>query len=810
MKTFSTSTSTWLLALTTFLLSFSALAQTGPTTVKGTVQDAKGQPVAYATVMLLHLPDSAIALAQTADEAGAYAFEKVTAGRYLVKATRIDLNSALSASFEVKAQPVQVPALVTSEKSTALKEVMVQGQRPLLEQQADRLILNVEKLNTAGDNALEVLKNAPGVRLDKDDNIVFRGSSSVNVMINGKMTYMTGQELNNYLKSLPAASVSKVELIANPPASFDAAGTAGVINIQLKRELTKGMNGSMNLGTGYGTYEKVWGGLNLNYNLGKVSFFSRVNAGHYNSYNRLTMERTIRDSVYRSVNYWHPVTKSVNVAAGMDYFISKKHTVGLMLKGYSSPEEAVTTSNSVSFDVPGKAIGSTLMSNPNTLSSSNYSLNFNYRFEIDTTGRTLTLDTDYVRYQNGKDEHFTNQYFESSIQNGKTLEQLRSFSEAAVRIYAVKLDYVHPLGKNLKAETGWKSSWVRTDSDLHFQTQSAENTWQQDDRRTNHFIYDENINAGYISLSQKVSKALSLKAGLRAEQTVSLGNSLTAENVVDRNYWQLFPSLFASFTPHDDHQFSASYSRRISRPSYRSLNPFTFFSDPYTGLRGNPFLQPSFSNSLQFNYTFKNFQLLSVSYLQQKDFVMEVVTQNDQTKESISTPQNLSRASSLSLSSGGTLPVRTWWSANVQLQGSLDQVNTPVQNTSYNQKQFAWSASTDHNFTLPKKITLQYSAYYSSPSVSGLFNVKANYAMDLGAKKTFLDGRATVALKLRDVFNTVRFRSTLDYANVNMTWQNEWESRRLNLTFDYKFGNSKIKTARNRKTGTSEEENRVN
>ncbi|GGK59243.1 TonB-dependent receptor domain-containing protein [Rufibacter glacialis] len=795
------------LSLFCFLLALPSLAQTG-TTVKGTVRTAQNQPLGYATVLLLALPDSSIAYSQMTDEAGAYTFEKVASGRYVVKASRIDFNP-VNTVVQVGTQPVQVPLLQATEKATALKEVVVQGQRPLLEQQADRLIMNVDKLNTAGENSLEILKNAPGVRLDKDDNIVFRGSSSVNVMINGKMTYMSGAELSRYLKSLPASALTKVELIANPPASYDAAGTAGIINLVLKRELAKGMNGTVSVGTGYGAYEKVWAGINLNYNLGKFSFYTRLNTGHNNSYNRLTMERTIRDSLYRSENYWHPVTKSVNVVAGGDWFIQKKHTVGLMVKGYTAPENTLTTSQTVQYDIPGNAIGHVHMRNPRTGASSNYSLNANYKFDIDTTGRSLTVDADLVQYQNGTDEQFTNQYQAHAIVHGRTLEELQSFTEAAVRIYALKADYVHPLAQNWKLETGWKSSWVRTEAAIRFE-QQQEGTWQNDPRRTNQFLYDENINAAYLSLNKKISKALSLKAGLRAEQTLSEGTSATMENGEPRHYWQLFPSVFASYSPQEDHQFSASYSRRISRPSYRSLNPFTFYSDPYTGIRGNPFLQPSLSNLVMFSYTFKNFQLLSISYLEQKDFVMEVPLQNDQTKETVSTPQNLARATALGFSSGGTLPVRKWWSANVQVQGRLNKISTPVQGAQYNQRQFAWDLSNDNNFTLPKDYSVQLTAYYNSPSVSGLFQNRASYQMTIGAKKTLMKGKATLSLRLNDIFDTARFRAYLRYANVDMYWQNEWESRRLNLTFDYRFGNIKIKAARSRRTGTSEEENRVN
>ncbi|MFD2247485.1 TonB-dependent receptor domain-containing protein [Pontibacter ruber] len=796
------------LAIVFCFIAFTAWAQTGAT-VKGAVTNATTQkPLDYVSVVLLQLPDSAVAASEMTDAAGAYTFAQVKPGRYTVKALMVGFTPGRSMAFEVKQQVVQVPGIALQERSNALQEVVVKGQKPLLEQEADRVVMNVEQLNTAGDNALEVLKYAPGVRLDKDDNILFRGSGSVQVLINGKMTYMSGAELQSYLKSLPASAVSKVELIANPPASFDAAGTAGIINIKLKRDETLGMNGSANLGTGYGKYEKVWGGLNLNYNTGKVSLYTRLNAGHYNSFNRLILKRNINDSLYNQVNYWHPVTNSYNVTAGADYFISKKHTVGIMAKGYASPENTLTTSNSTNYDAAGKTFGRMSMHNPKESGTDNYSLNLNYKFDIDSTGRSLTLDADYVNYSSYADEHFTNNFYTASGEATQAPLQLRSFSKGEASIRSLKVDYVQPFGKGYKAEAGFKTSRVSNESDIRFEEQQ-EQEWVNDGKRTNSFVYNETIHAAYLSLNGKLSEKLSMKAGLRAEQTIADGHSATTGEKINPDYLKFFPSVFVSYNANKNNQFSVSYSRRISRPSYRSINPFTFYADPYTAIQGNPFLQPSFSNSLQFNYNYKSFQLLSLSYIETNDFVSNVIKQNDETKVSISRPENLSKATYLSASSGGSLPVKDWWTATLQLEGSYNTVTSPLQGSEYNHSRFSWSASTEENFNLPKDYKLQLSAYYMSPSVQGLYKTKAGYQLDLGAQKILLGGKATLSLKLRDVFNTSRFRANLAYNNVNMYWQNQWESRRLNLTFDYKFGSSKVKTARNRKSGTSEEEGRL-
>jgi hypothetical protein len=781
----------------------------GSFTVKGTVANAATQqPMDYVSVVLLQLPDSLVVSSEMTDAKGVYTFAQVKPGTYTVKALMVGFVPAKSMAFEVKQQQVQVPALHLQEKANALQEVVVKGQKPLLEQEADRLVMNVEQLNTAGDNALEVLKYAPGVRLDKDDNIIYRGSSSVNVMINGKMTYMSGAELQSYLKSLPAAAVSKVELIANPPASFDAAGTAGIINIQLKRDETLGLNGTLMLVAGYGRYEKAGGSLNLNYNTGKVRLYTRLNTSHNNSFNRLTLKRTIQDSLYSQVNYWHPITFSYNQTAGADYFISPKHTVGIMVKGFVSPENILTTSHSTNYDAAGKAFGSMNMHNPKDANTDNYSLNLNYKFDIDSTGRSFTVDADYVYYGTDADEHFTNTFFAASGEALQSPLELRSSSKAAASINALKVDYVHPFANGYQAEAGLKTSRVSNESDIKFE-QQQEQGWVNDANRTNSFAYTETIHAAYLSLTRKFSDKLSMKAGLRAEHTIADGRSATTGDVVDLNYLKFFPSVFVSYSANANNQFSASYSRRISRPSYRSLNPFTFNADPYTAIQGNPFLEASYSNSMELNYTYKSFQLLSLSYIEENNFVTEVIKQNDETKVSISRPENLSKATYLSASSGGSIPVNDWWTSILQLSGSYNTVSSPVQGTVYSSARFSWSANADETFTLPKEYKLQLSAFYMSSAVQGLFHRKANYQLDLGIQKMFLGGKATLSLKLRDVFNSSRFRSTLKYNNVDMYWQNQWESRRLNLNFNYKFGNAKVKAARNRKTGTAEEEGRL-
>lgn len=794
-------------ALLILLISGIQTARAQSSKVSGTITDKSNKALDYTSVALIRLPDSASVALQATNQQGAYEFNGVKAGRYLIKALMMGYDRNQSASFEVKAAAVKVPVIVLTDRSQNLKEVNIVSKMPVIDQKADRVIVNVEQMNTAGDNALEVISRSPGVKLDKDDNIVLKGKSGINVMIDGKMSYMSGQELTTYLKSLPASVLSKIELISNPPASFDAAGTAGIINIKLKRNSMQGFNGNMNLGGGYGRYEKVNAGTNLNYNIGKVSTYLRLNAGHYNSYNRLTLNRTIGAEQYNQLNFWHPITNSLNYSTGADYFINDKHTLGVMVKGFTAPEETKVNSNSINYNAASAKMGSTEMFNPQSNTEKNHAFNLNYRYKTDSLGGELGFDADYVRYDNSKNETFTNTYFDVNDNIMGNPIDLRNMGMGNVAIYSVKADYTLNFNKTFKMEAGWKSSWVKSESDVRFDSLKTAG-WINDPRRTNQFLYRENINAAYLSLDQSF-RNIQIKAGLRAEQTLGKGISSGTSTLIDRKYWKLFPTVFVSFKIDSNNLVTAAYRKSINRPSYRSLNPFTFYSDPYTALQGNPLLQPSYANSFELNYSLKSFRVLTLSYSVSNGSMWEVVYQNDVTKESISRPENLNRTTNFYMATGSPIDITKWWNNNTEVSAGFNRTQSAVQGNGFNAFSWNWSVMMDNTITLPKNYSLTTYAYYDSPSVSGLFHSLGSYQLNIGAKKLFWNKNATLALKVNDIFNTSAFRANLEYNNIKTYWKNEWESRRVNLSFTYKFGNMKIKTARTRSTGTREEENRV-
>lgn len=720
----------------------------------------------------------------------------------------VGFTTAYSKAFDFSGTNLELPVLILSEKKNTLKEVTISSTIPQMEQKSDRLVVNVEKLNTTGDNALEVLKKAPGIRLDKDDNILYRNNGGVVVMIDGRRTYMSSGELSNYLKNMPANTVSKIELIPNPPGNYDAEGTAGMINIIMKHNKLQGYSGSANANVGYGKYIKTYGGLNLNYNTGKFSLFTRVNSGYYDSYNKLILSRQIGSELYNQYNYWHPKTVSTSYTIGTDFYASKRSTFGLMFKGYNNPTDAQVTSMSSTLNSSGDQTGGVTGLNPQKTYTGTYSMNLNYSFAIDTLGQKLSLDADYVHSGSTNDQNYTNTYFNADGSLAGNPILLKSNAPVNYNIQSVKADYVLPLKNHLQVEAGLKSSLVSTHSNIAFDSLKTAG-YILDPKRSNDFVYDENINAAYVTLSKTFNPKLDVKASLRTEQTVSTANSISRTEVVKRNYWQLFPSAFVTYKVDADNQLNASFSRRISRPGYSSLNSAIRYTDPYTAIQGNPYLQPSISQSYVLNYTYKSFQVLSLSYLKVSGDQNSVINQNDQTKESITTYQNLGSAQSFLATSSGTFNIKKWWNVNYQLAASFDRVNTVVAGNPFSSRRLAWSISGDQNFYLPKNFKIQLTGEYDSPSINGLAHVLSSSEVDLASSKTFLDKKMTLSFKVRDIFFQSRYRSILQYGNVNTRWNNEYESRRFTLGLTYNFGNTKLKTARNRQTGSRDEEGRM-
>ena len=789
----------------------SSFGAAGKYTIKGRVVDNDTKkPIEFASVVLMALPDSSIKSSALTDQKGGYTFNNVNDGSYIVKAQIVGYKPNISPSF--KSTPNTVVADIPIASSAVIKEVTVTGKKPYIEKKADRTVLNIESSSTAAaESAYEVLKKAPNIEIDKDDNININGKQGVTVMINDRPTNLSGTDLANYLKSVQGSEIEKVEIINNPPSRYDAAGNTGIINIRTKRTFKPGFNGSINGGLSYNGKLGGNGGINLNLRNGKTNVYANYNPGIYRGENTIDLERIISYNNQqwlldqRNKGYWKYRANSFK--AGVDYDINKKNTIGFMVSGFANQSDQGVSGTTKFFTNKATADSSIYSSNPSDNTYRNMSYNLNYRSILDTTGKELNIDVDYAKFNNDSDANNDTYYYDALGSILRPAKLQRSESPSDITIKSAKADYVHPIGKMFKVEAGAKTSMVQTDNNLQYFT-NINNAWSYDNKRSNHFVYDEDVLAGYLSLGFDKGKT-SVKGGIRAEHTWSKGNSITENKVVTRSYTDLFPTFFIQQRINDKNSVGLSYNRRIDRPRYQQLNPFRFYLDEYTYMEGNPFLNPQYTNNISANYSWNNMLFSELTYTHTKDVMVEIVEQNDATKVGKQTIRNLNSMQGWSLTNSVNLGITKWWRSNNNLTAYYNSYKKTDNNFDQTNSKLSFNVSSNNSFILPKKFTFEVMGWFRSSQVYGMFRMNEMYAVNIGLQKTFLQDKARVKVSFDDVFGTMENRARANYDNINVRSHNSWSSQRVGVTFSYRFGKSDLKPSRQRRAGLEDESNRV-
>jgi iron complex outermembrane recepter protein len=449
--------------------------QIGQGKVTGTVIDGSTKIIESATITLLKAKDSSVAKMSVADKTGKYSFDDVAEGVYIVSITAIGHQKGFSETFQISEANSSV-VLKTIELVPVAKSVggvTVTSKKPLIEQKAGKTLINVDASPTnSGLTALELLEKAPGVSVDNDGNISLKGKQGVLILIDGKPTYMSGADLTALLKNMQSNSLEQIEIMTNPPAKYDAAGNSGIINIKTKKGIVKGMNGTANLGYTQGIYGRVNSGVNLNYRNNKLNVFGGYNAGTWEGFNNLLIDRNLYENkvLVRTIDQLsRPHFKGVyhSMKAGIDYNFSKKDVAGIVVNGNFNTGDENPFSRTNIRDEAGNITSRLVSDGDNTRKSSNVSTNFNYKHTYDSTGREITADFDYVYYNNNSNTQLTTQSFDpNDIKNGDAV--LKGIIPSIINIYSSKIDYVHPFKSGLKLEAGLKTSFVNTDNKVDY------------------------------------------------------------------------------------------------------------------------------------------------------------------------------------------------------------------------------------------------------------------------------------------------------------------------------------------------------
>ncbi|MDP4275465.1 MAG: outer membrane beta-barrel family protein [Bacteroidota bacterium] len=779
--------------------------------IKGKIFNrADGKPVEAVAVVLRALPDSTVKSSLFTDSTGMYSFS-VPAGDYFVSVQMVGYKTVKTEKITLSAsQEKELLPIFLENYDYKLKEVTVTAQRPFIEQKADRIVMNIsESITNSGETAYDLLKKAPGVYLDKDDNIILRGKGGVLVTFNDRQTHLSAKDLANYLKGMQSSEIDKIEIITNPPARYDAAGNSGIINIKTKKNLKPGLNGSIYSGaTRKSKKSEIYAGGNMNFRYGKWNVYGNYNPGTYAGNWNSNLDRKMTGVRFdQDVDGdWRYNANSFN--AGVDYDINRQNTIGIMVRGYGNTEKDHSTSNIYAYGTgasPDSIISSPSRTNYNF---DNMSYNLNFKSNLDTSGKVLNVDIDYATFNNNSTAYNDNYFYFGNGSEKRPPFFLKGTTPSDITVQSDKIDYENPFKKYFKLEAGAKFSRAVTKNNLNYQEKHSD-VWVDDASRSNQFDYYENVLAGYFSLSYDKSKT-SIKAGLRAENTWSKGNSVTMNKMVKRSYLDWFPTFFIQEKLSENHSLGFSYNRRIDRPNYQDLNPFVTYLDQYTYGVGNAFLDPQYTHTFSLTHSYKNALITSLSYSHTTDVITEIVEQNDSTRVAYQTKQNLNSMDNLSLNVNFNFNPVKWYRTNNNVTTFYNQYKRKVASQGQVNDQTSFRFNTVNTFTLPKNYSVELSGFYQSKMLYGMFRIKSLYSFDLGIQKDFLkDNKATLKLTVRDIFKTMKSVADLKYDNIDIVSRNTWDSRSINLNFSYRFGSSDIKPSRQRSTGIDSEQGRI-
>jgi hypothetical protein len=782
--------------------------------VTGTITDENRNPLEFATVVIFKASDSSIVKTALTESDGKFQFADVSNGQYYVLGAFVGFIKSKSRVFSISdSNPAaDIGTLVLAATSKNLKDVEVVATKPLFERKIDRVIMNVSNSSiSTGSTALEVLQRAPGVVVDQNDNILMKGKSGVLVMLDGKQTYMSSADLANVLRNMQSSQIESIELITNPSSKYDATGNSGIIDIKTVRNKNAGTNGNISAGINYWDRLREYGSINLNHSSDKFNIFGNYSYSGGDRDNHIIIDRVAKGNPDTFFSQDNNILRSFSnnyMKAGADYFINKNNTIGLLVTGYFNNLKSDGNAYTLIGTGRGKYDSSLKALNDSKESLNNISYNLNYKAKLDSTGQELSADLDYSRLNGKEIANYNNTFYDLS---GKLLQNpliTRNSTPTTVNIKAFKVDYLLPLANKLKFEAGIKSSWVKTDNDF-LSEQQLGNVWENRADQSNHFIYDENVNAGYVNLNKEF-KSTSIQAGLRVENTSSKGNSVTTNTVVNRNYTDFFPSLFIRQQITENNVLGISYSRRIDRPDYASLNPFVYYLDQYTYQKGNPFLNPQYTNNFELSYTLMNKYNITLNYSKTKDVMTEAILPDPTIKGFYQMYQNLDNQYYYGLSISVPVKMLKWWN----IDNNFDIYNLQFNAFSLAGEKLATNQTTmqfktSHNFNFGHSFNGELSFNYRSAATYGVIKSGEQHNFDIGLNKSFQKNKFNIKFAISDLFNTYETNLKSAYPGFEYSLYQKMDSRRAKLTFTYRFGSNEIKPGRAHKSGTEAEQRRL-
>lgn len=795
----SSTTSIFLLLLT--LIASNVSAQNF--TISGNVKQKDDQPVAYAYISLLAASDSSRLTTVQSSIEGDFSLTDVAAGKYIVSVTALGMKKEL---VEVSIlSNITDLGIVLSSKSNLLDEVIIEEKKDFIELKPGKLVVNINENIKVGSSLLDILRTIPGVHVSPQGDISLNNKQGVTVLINEKETFLSGVALIEYLKGLDANKVTKVEVVDQPSAKYDAEGNSGILNIVTEVEQKKGWTVTTTASYSQGRYPFVRANSNIAYTTKKARF--NVVPSYYkgesflirNTNRTSSQDGDIVSAIEEDV-FMKETFSDASLKLGVDYDLSKSTLIGVSGSGNYHPNAQIDKSYTEIHDLVNNSYVYNTTRNYRGFLRVNQRVNLFLKHKFDSS-QTLKMNADY--FNNGK-VAYQKLRTSNKDEDGNLLPgglDLNNDIPVKFDLYSAKVDYTSEAIDNVDIEAGVKSSYVQIDEENLFGVYDN-NKWIKDTIRSNKFIYKECISAAYVSASTKVGQ-LEAKAGLRAEHTYSNGDQVTQSKEFTRNYLSLFPTIFTSYKLNDDYALQAGYNRRLNRPYYRELNPFTLYLSQYNYKTGNPLLQPQFTDNYNLKCNYKGKLVVTASCAFTKGVFMNDIMFDQATKVTNNSTTNNGTRREGALSAFYNNRVLDW--LNVTANGTyvLFDFNGVLNGENVATGGSRYGFGLDTQVTLNKGWFIHLAANYSSKYRSGINSINDSFIYTSSdVSKSLFDDTANVKLSVQDPFNWYRGNSTYNQNGITERSIGIFNTQSVTLAFTYNIGSKE----KNTRTGESPDE----
>jgi hypothetical protein len=771
----------------------------------GMVSSKDHQAVYAADVALRSLNSNKIITYTTTDSLGKFEL-KVKPNKYSLEVYHLLYESHID-TVDINEQSPEVKILMNP-TINELNEIVITARKPLFYKKIDRLVINVaERPLFSGSNSFDLLKSAPGVYASNGDQLQLLGKTGMRIMLNGRMQNLNQNEITEFLRSLSSDEIETIEIITTPPAKYEAEGGAGIINIITKKNIDKGWYGNINL-TGYqGRNTRIIGQTGLQYQANKVNATLSYNTGIVNSFEELDQYNILNFSGsqirYNSEGFEDRELLYNVLRSQIDIKTSKNSLFSVAARASSNQNDQPSTNDTFQYDEDGMLVDFFQTLTDENEKRKNFSSDLYYEYVIDTLNKKISFTANYAEFKTLNNQLFSNFFNQSDNTDD---EKLRSDFDNKTIIKAVKVDVTLPYD-NVLIETGARYSVTNAGNSFLFEN-FQDGLWVTNSDISNDFLYEEHNTALYVSIQKQLSDSWEFKAGLRGEFSTTEGFSPTLNQITEYDYFKLFPTLYIQYKATENYKLDLTYSRRINRPGFSSLNPFVTYQNPLFSNEGNPLLRPEFTHSIEFNNIISNKYIITPFYNLTQGYYSEFPKNIEGTTETRYTFGNLGNNKNYGIQAVIPFKFNDKISLQQTLLGMYQTYDLSFDGISQSPEGFFWLYQFALNLSISEKLKADIYGNYQSKNIQAFYRVRESADLGVALRYSFLKDKASLNIGFYDILYTNRSIVDIEYPNQSLGFTRYNDTRLIKIGFSYRFGRKDLDEKASFNSASQEEQSR--